>query len=97
MFISDGLCRQAGADEPGEHGCLHGAAVQSVVEFGNVALQVFRLDLVVCAEQESLQVRQGNVDPWEEAVRRLILLGYGRCGVFEALSFSVAYSHASRR
>ena len=49
----------------GSMGWFHGAAVEPVVEFGHVALQVLLLDLVVCTEQESFQVRQGNVNPWK--------------------------------
>lgn len=63
--------------------------IESVVEFGHVAIQVFLLDLMVCADQESLQIRQGDVNSGQEAVRLFILPGDGRCSAAEAI-FSVS-------
>src|SRR5664279_1556843 len=42
------------------------------------------------AEQKPLQVRQGDVNPREKTVRRLVLGGDRRCGVFKAFLLQAA-------
>ena len=54
---------------------LHGSAVEPVVEFGDVSFEVFVFDGVVGPQQEAFQVGQRDVDPGEEFMRRLVLLG----------------------
>src|SRR5271157_5598055 len=64
---------------------LHSAAVEPVVEFGHVALEVLRFDFVVRAQQKALQVGQGNVHPRKESMSGLRISVQGRGGMLKAL------------
>src|ERR1035438_5177251 len=57
LFVRDGLCADAGAQQANHQVRFHGAAVEPVVEFGNIVLEVFLLDFVMGAEQKPLQIR----------------------------------------
>jgi len=56
LFVSDGLCADAGAQQANHQFRFHGAAVEPVVEFGNIVLEVFLLDFAMGAEQTPLQI-----------------------------------------
>ena len=60
---------------------LHGAAVEPVIEFGNVAWEVLRFDFVVRAQEKALPVGQGNVHPRKESMSGLRIAVQGRGGI----------------
>jgi hypothetical protein len=54
---------------------FHASPIEPVAELCGIALEVLVFDRVVGSEQEALQVRQRDVNPREELVRRLALFG----------------------
>ena len=71
LLKCNGRGSKAGSEEPWQKVRFHGSSVEPVVEFGDVALEVLGLDLMMGSEQEALQVRERDVDPGKEFVGRL--------------------------
>ena len=54
LLKCNGRGSEAGSEEPWQKVRFHGSAVEPVVEFGDVALEVLGLDLMMGSEQEAL-------------------------------------------
>jgi hypothetical protein len=81
----------ASPEESGEEVILHASGVEPVVELCDVALEVFVVDHAVGSEQEALQVRQRDVGPGKELMRRLVLFGRLDGGMDEAVGLDSQY------
>src|ERR1035441_4797815 len=83
---------EACAEESCEQILFHGSSVEAVVEFGDITFEVFAFDPMVGSEQEPLQVGQRDMDPGEELVGGLVLLGQLDGGVGEAVLLDMPVS-----
>ena len=77
---------EAGPRKPWEQVRFHLSSVESIAELRDVTREVLALDSVVGAEQESLQVRQRDMHPWEELVRWFLLAGNRGGGMDKAFA-----------
>jgi hypothetical protein len=58
LLVSDVLCTDADVQQANHQVWFPGAAIEPVVEFGYIVLEMLLLDFVMSAQQKPLQVRQ---------------------------------------
>ena len=71
MLIDDSVGYETSPHEAVKQISLQSAAVEPVIEFGHVRLEVLRFDFVVRAQEKALPVGQGKVHPRKESMSGL--------------------------